>query len=168
MRALQNKIGRKRFLLVVFLAGATISFGQSKADEKPDKEAVVKTMVDNHRFVFKAQSAQPTRGRTVQLNSDYDVKVSGDTLRTYLPYFGRAYSAPIGGSGGGFDFTSKEFEYNSKARKKGGWDITIRPKDVADVREMSMTVFENGSASLRVTSNNREPMSFNGYIEIKD
>jgi hypothetical protein len=90
-----------------------------------------------------------------------------DTLRSYLPYFGRAYSAPIDGIGGGFDFTSKDFDYKLKNRRKGGWDITIKPRDVSDVREIYLTVFENGFASVRVASNNREPISFNGHIEQK-
>jgi hypothetical protein len=121
-------------------------------------------MIDAPHFIFKAQSAQPSRGRIVHLNSEYGLSVSGDTLHSYLPYFGRAYSAPIDGRGGGIDFTSRDFRYNKQERKKGRWDISIRPADAKDVREMFLTVFDNGSASLRVHSNNREVISFNGYV----
>ena len=160
-----NKILKISLLFFAVLAfGITVS-AQDAKEEKSEKEANIKTLIDAHRYTFKAQSVHPSRGRTVQLNSDYDLRVSGDTVRSYLPYFGRAYSAPLDGRGGGFDFTSNKFEYVQKERKKGGWDITIRPKDVNDVRELFLTVFENGSASLRVTSNNREPISFNGFVE---
>lgn len=140
---------------------------QSTKYNEADRKQVVKSMIDSHEYVFKAQTVHPSRGRTVQLNAEYDLQISDDTVRSYLPYFGRAYSAPIGSRGGGYDFTSRQFEYVQNKRKKGGWDILVRPRDVNDVREMYLTVFENGSASLRVVSNNREPISYNGFIEMK-
>lgn len=155
-----------RLILVAIGVFAIASVSQAQYT-KDDESANMQRIVNGQRFVFKAQSAQPTRGRIVHLNSDYDVAVSGDTLRSYLPYFGRAYSAPMNSRNGGIEFTSKDFQYNKKERTKGGWEISIKPTDVNDVREMALTVFENGSASLRVYSKNREPISFNGYVSEK-
>ena len=166
MKALAILLQRFSFLLVAL----TMSFAVTAQDGREEKSAeknVIKSMIDSRQYVFKAQSVLPSRGRTVQLNSEYDLKVSADTVRSYLPYFGRAYSAPIGSRGGGYDFTSNQFEYVQNDRKKGGWNIVIRPNDVNDVREMYLTIFENGSASLRVVSNNREPISYNGFLEVK-
>ncbi|MBC7828583.1 MAG: DUF4251 domain-containing protein [Chitinophagaceae bacterium] len=146
------------------LAFTNLTMAQDEKTDKSDKEASVKPMIDAQRYVFKAQSVHPSRGRVVQLTSEYDLSVSGDTVRSYLPYFGRAYSAPLDGRGGGIDFLSRDFEYNQKERKKGGWDISIKPRDINDVRELFLTVFDNGTASLRVSSSNREPISFNGYL----
>ena len=155
----------KKFLFVITMFAFTNQIrAQDEKTDKSDKQVSVKAMIDQHKYVFKAQSATPTRGRLVQLTSEYDLAVTKDTVRSYLPYFGRSYSAPLDGKGGGIEFISKDFEYIQKDRKKGGWDITIKPKDVSDVREMYLTVFDNGSASLRVNSNNREPISYNGYV----
>ena len=41
----------------------------------------------------------------------------------------------------------------------------MKPKNDNDVRELYLTAFTNGNASLQVTSNNRQNISFNGYIE---
>jgi hypothetical protein len=125
--------------------------------------AAVKSLLESKNFVFKAESVLPMGQGSKQLTSDYDVRFWSDSIISYLPYFGRAYSASYG-EGGGIQFTSTDFEYKSKARKKGGWDITIKPKDAEDIREMNLTVSESGSASLQVTSNKRQPISFNGYI----
>jgi hypothetical protein len=160
----KNVFLKNMLFLIAILALGNISVAQ---DSKADESANVQSMVDAQRFVFKAQSAHPNRGRTVQLNSNYELAVSGDTVRSYLPYFGRAYSAPMDGRGGGIDFLSKNFQYNKKQRKKGGWEISIKPEDVTDVREVLLTVFDNGSASLRVNSNNRETISYNGYLAQK-
>lgn len=128
----------------------------------------IRDMVKTQQYVFKAQTVFPAPVRLQQLNYDYDVRISKDSLRSYLPYFGRAYQAPMDPTRGALDFTSTEFEYKVEDRKKGGWNITVSPKDNRDVQQYYFTILENGSASLRVLSNNRQPISFNGYITRKD
>ncbi len=103
----------KLFLFVtIMFAFANLANAQDAKMNEPDREPDIKSMIDAHGYVFKAQSVHPTRGRVVQLNSDYNLKISKDTVRSYLPYFGRAYSAPLDGRGGGIEFTSKNFEHN--------------------------------------------------------
>jgi hypothetical protein len=84
-----------------------------------------------------------------------------------VPYFGRAYTAPMDPTKGGIQFTSTKFEYKETKRKKGGWEILIKPKDTQDVSQMVLTVSETGFASLQVISNNRQPISFSGYVDEK-
>lgn len=132
---------------------------------KGDKKNAVKSMVDSKDYVFKADYVIPMRGTSRSLTSDYDLAVSKDTVKAYLPFFGRAYTAPMDPTQGGIKFTSTDFDYQTKEKKKGGWQVTIEPKDAADVRQLMLDISENGYASLRVTSNNREAISFNGYIK---
>lgn len=133
----------------------------SAAQEKD--EAEIQKMIDSKNFVFKATSVNPPGGRNRQLTPEYDVKVSVDQIDCYLPYYGRSYSAPVN-SEGGIKFTSTDFSYDVKKVKKG-WQISMKPKNDNDVRELYLTAFTNGNASLQVTSNNRQNISFNGYIE---
>jgi len=129
--------------------------------------AAIKTMIESKHFLFIAQMASPMSGRTRQLTSDYDLKIKPDTIDSDLPYFGRAYTAPIDPADAGIDFTSVKFDYNIIPGKKGGWEITIKPKDVTDINGMYLSVSENGYALLRVNSNNRQAISFTGYIADK-
>ena len=129
-----------------------------------EKDSALQKIIESKRFVFRAQSASPQRSGTKQLTSEYDVKLLGDSIISYLPYFGRAYSAPMGTGGGGIQFTSSQFTYSNKKKNKG-WDITITPKDAGDVRQLFFSISNSGYARLQVTSNNREPISFNGIIE---
>jgi len=151
----------------IFLLLMTISVAGFSQDKKNDKALQVKESVENQHYIFVAQTALPLQGRVRQLTTDYTLKVSKDTVIADLPYFGRAYSAPIGTSGGGIQFTSTKFEYTSTERKKGGWNISIKPKESQDVRELSLSISENGYASLQVISNNRQAISFNGYLKLK-
>ncbi len=128
--------------------------------------AVVRKAVETKNYIFKAQTATPQRGGFRQLSSEYDFVVKPDTIVSYLPYYGRAFSAPINTSDAGLQFTSTSYEYSVKNKKKDRREIMIKPKDVSRVRDLNLTVFDNGRASLRVNSNDREAITFDGYLKV--
>ncbi len=135
-----------------------------EAGQAQDENTSIKSAIESRRFAFDAQTVTPAAGRTRQIAGErYSIRVSGDSLVSELPYFGRAFSAPLSG-GGGIRFTSVKYNYAIKNRKRGGWDIELQPGDVTDLRKFVLTVFENGSATLRALSNNRQPISFNGTV----
>jgi len=137
------------------------------------KEGHIKNLVTNIDYVFKANYVSPQRGGSRALTSDYDLAVSKDTINAYLPYFGRAFVAPIDPTEGGIKFKTTKFDYKAKSNKKGGWDVLITPKDrnisdMRDVQTLRLNISQNGFASLRVISSNRDPISFDGYIEARE
>src|SRR5438309_10072754 len=98
--------------LILSIGLTTVGFSQ-------DKQAKVKSMVEAKHYEFVAQSAMPMSGPVRQLTSEYDLKVSSNSVDAYLPYFGRAYQAPTDPTKGGIEFSSKNFGYHSKPSKKG-------------------------------------------------
>jgi len=139
-----------------------ISFAHAQNIDK----STIQNFIKGKTLIFKAQTVMPLTGSVRTLTSEYELKLSGDSLTCYLPYFGRAYSAGYG-EGGAINFTTTKFEYKATQRKKGGWDISIYPKDVNDVRVLNLTVFEKGYGNLQVLSNNRQPIAFTGFVERK-
>ncbi|TDX01192.1 DUF4251 domain-containing protein [Dinghuibacter silviterrae] len=122
-------------------------------------------LINAQDYRFIAQSAMAMGGRTRQLaGGDYDLIVTRDTVIAYLPYYGRAYTAPMGSDEGGIKFTSTKFDYVVTPTKRGGWDITIKPQDARDVTQLNLSVSSKGYASLQVTSINRQGISFNGEV----
>ena len=157
------------FLFIFFLAMAAAQPQPAAAQSKKDslQTAAVREMVTAQRYTFRAQTVTPLGGRLRQLNNNDELRVTKDQISSDLPYFGRAYSAPIGSSGG-IQFRSKDFAYSVSNKKKDGWNITIQFKDAQDVKQMQLSIFSNGAASLQVLSNNRQSISFNGYIAAPD
>jgi len=155
----------------ILLLLCAISFGSMAQTTRKEREAKkvadVKDMVENSNYVFHAEFANPMRGGNINLTSEYDLRVSKDTLVAYLPYFGRAYQAPMDPTDGGIHFTSTRFTYTKQQNKKGGWDIYVKPSDAKGVEKMFLSISEDGYASLQVTSSQRDPISFQGYIEKK-
>jgi len=148
--------------LLLFTAPVTRA-QDSTAVNKPGKGSAAEAIAAK-RYLFTAQTATPMSGRVIQLTGGYDVKLKNDTLVAYLPYYGRAFSAPLDATRGGINFTSTKFTYVVKERRKGGWDIKIAPSDGGDVRSLAFTVSQDDYTTLQVTSNNRQPISFYGVV----
>ncbi len=123
----------------------------------------IQGMINNKNFVFIADRVNPLRGRSRQLTSEYDVTIKNDSLVSFLPYFGRAYQAPMDPSKGGIQFTSTNFSY--EVNKNKSWSVLIRPNDYHEVQQLAFSIFDNGSATLFVTNLNKDPITFNGYIK---
>jgi hypothetical protein len=150
---------------LIILVALFIFGGATAQDKNAAKKAAIANMISTQRYVFKAQTALPSGpAPTRQLTPDYDLKVSKDTVISYLPYYGRAYVAPMDPTKGGIQFTSTKFTYTTNAKKKGGWDIVIKPQDTDDASQMILSVSETGYASLQVLNNNKQPITFTGYI----
>jgi hypothetical protein len=152
-------------LLIMMLCTFNVSWSRDSKNEKDSATAAkIEMLVEQQHYVFNAQSATPMKGGYKHLSAGYDLKVTKDTITSDLPYYGRAYQGGYGTSDGGIKFTSLEFDYKIEKGKKEGWVITIKTKDIASAREMVLTAFENGSASLNVNANDRQPISYTGYI----
>lgn len=134
-------------------------------DTRSQEISDVKNWIEAQNYIFVPQTVLPAGGGSRQLNPEYSVKISKEAVISDLPYFGRVYSAPLGKNDGGIKFTSNKFDYSKKVRRKGGWDIMIKPKDASEVQQLSFTISENGNASLRVISSNRQSIAYNGYIK---
>jgi hypothetical protein len=147
----------KSLFLVLSLAVATTVCAQS------DRTAAIQALVDSKSYDFHATTATAMDGMVKNLTSEYLVKISPDSMACTLPYFGRATAATMDGDG--IVFTSKDFTYDSRPTKKGGWEITIRPKDAKRaVSQVYLSIRSNGLTTMRVMSPSKDPITFDGEI----
>lgn len=126
----------------------------------------IKSKIESSDFTFNAEVAYPLRFRPIHLTSPYDLKVAKDTLKAYLPYFGRAYVAPMDPLEGGYIFTNTDFEYKYvEGKKPGNWNVTIKTYVKNRSVIMFLNVWDNGSARLVINDPDKQSISFDGYIE---
>ena len=160
-----NNIFKHLFFIIVF---ATIISGCSNTKNANKDHIInsadVKNMVASQSFVFIPQNVSAMSGRKRNINSGFKISISKDTIVSYLPYFGRGYTAPLSPEEADFDFTSTHFSTTVTPSKRG-WNISIKPKDKLYIRELYFRVYDNAFASLNVTSLDRSFISYDGYIE---
>ncbi|MDD4631183.1 MAG: DUF4251 domain-containing protein [Proteiniphilum sp.] len=152
------------FMVLVFGAcGSTRT-----AAEKEQLAAEIRQAVEMSEFIFEATYAYPTGFRSVYLSPHYSVKVSPDTVKAYLPYYGRAYRAPMDPREGGFNFTSTNFKIVPfPGNRKDNWIMEVTFFDLDRPVTFRFDLWENGTARLDVNDMNRQTISFQGTIETK-
>jgi hypothetical protein len=155
-----------RLLIPLFLIIHGQGIGQSSADQKKNDEYnQLKNRIESKQFYFHAQSAMTQKGKTIQLTSEYFLKLNKDSLQADLPYYGRAYSAPYSASDQALRFKTNEFKYSADSTKKGGWNILIEPKNASGVSKINLSVTSSGYCTMNVISNTRSSISFYGTIQ---
>jgi len=165
----------KIFLSVIFAVALTQAYAQT------DKETTAKIITDQ-RYTFNANTALPMANNeinqilrsmpgamgagTINLTgSQYDLKVTKDSVVAYLPYYGRAFNAPYNPTEGGIKFKSKDFSYKLSKNKKGSYTVNIRTNDLKQENyQLTLMVSQNGYANLFVFSNNKQSINFQGEL----
>ena len=99
---------------------------------------------------------------------DYTLQIMKDKIVSDLPYFGRAYTAPMDPAQSVLQFTSGKFSYTLTPGKKDGWIVVIKPMDHREIQQMRLTISSDGYSSLQVMSVNRDPISFYGIVTAPD
>ncbi|MEN2434579.1 DUF4251 domain-containing protein [Weeksellaceae bacterium A-14] len=143
-----------------------------------DKNTVSQLVADK-TFTFMAQRANPlsmdvskvmsaipgaVASQVINLDYGYTVVVNKDKLTVNLPFYGRAYNAPMDPSKNGYSFSSENFTYISKPGKKNSTMLTFYINDKPFIQKMYLQIYQNGKAYLSIDSNDRQPISYDGYI----
>ncbi|MDO4159798.1 MAG: DUF4251 domain-containing protein [Prevotellaceae bacterium] len=150
------------FVSVFVLTSCATVDSSEKAERRREKAETVNKAIERRRYVIDVSMAHPLKGRSVTLTSDYELEVINDSVISYLPYFGRAYSIPYGG-GKGLNFTAHISEYLSE-KKKNGTQISFKAKNDEDTYTFNIEVFESGTAIINVFSQQRDRISFDGEL----
>ncbi|WP_461453061.1 DUF4251 domain-containing protein [Mucilaginibacter sp.] len=157
----------KLSITILVFSFATASAQQTaKQARQQEKAKAITDKINSLKYTFVAEYVQPLGGRQRYLTSEYDLRVTPDSVIAYLPYFGRVYmDVPYNPSDDGIKFTSTKFDYKIDPKKKGGWTIIIDLHDVKRTSQIYLQVFTNGSATLQATSNTRDAITFLGHIK---
>lgn len=158
---------KKSFLYISIGIVAIISCIANPAfsqDQKSGKATIDKNIVSERQFTFVPQSATPMGGGFVNLTYSFSFKINGDSVISYLPYYGRAFVAPVYPSDGPLTFTSTDFTYSVTKSDDKKQELIIETKDRTYNNKFYFTIFNDGTASLQVTSTDRQPITYQGRV----
>ena len=158
----------KLFILAVLLICGSMTpvIAQTKKEKKQQTEQAVREAIDAKRYKIDVNRVMPMRGGSKHLTSDYSLEIRNDSIYSYLPYFGVAYTIPYGG-GKGLNFNAPLSEYTSEYSKKGNARITLKVRNEEDNYIYNITIYPNGTSNIQVTPTNRQSISFSGEMDIK-
>ena len=151
-------------IVVVAVMGLLSACSTMTAAERAQKALAVEKALASRRYVVDVRMMYPRRGRAVNVTSNYSLEVKGDTVVSYLPYFGRAYSIPYGG-GKAFNFSAPISSYESTRDEKGRTHVRLVTDNEEDVITFQLEIFDNGQATIDVQAREREPITYSGELE---
>lgn len=137
---------------------------ERRQEKQEQKKEEIKNLLEEKTFVFKPTHAMPLGGGSIFLSHSFDAEIKGDTLVSYLPFYGVAYRAEYGSRQSAFDFTQPIESYEFE-QKDDGYQVNIDVKNKMDYLTYNFHISELGYATLNVTSTNRQAISFYGRIE---
>ena len=172
-RTLNDFTMKRYFVFIAMFLGVLILTAQEtqkkskkelKAEKKAKQVADTKALVESKNFVFKARTANPMKGSSKTLTTEYDVTLKNDSVYCYLPYYGVAYSADYGSSEGPLTFNQPVITFTIESAKKGGYIIEVKTSNKNDALSFTFHISETGSTSLSVNSTKRQSITYFGDI----
>ncbi|MDD4425418.1 MAG: DUF4251 domain-containing protein [Mariniphaga sp.] len=135
-----------------------------RANRKEKRMEEVKQWITERSFLFEATHAQPSGGGSLSLTHTYGVELKGDTLISYLPFFGVAYQVDFGNRNSPMDFT-QPIQRIETEESKDGYLIKLEVKNNMDNLSYTWHISSQGFATLHVTSTSRRAISYTGQID---
>lgn len=148
-------------LLIVF---SGFQPGERKL-RKIQKEREMLEMLESGEFRFVARSARSSLGNFNNLGAHYDLVFDSLRIKAFLPYYGRAYSAPYNSEGGvKFDLKADKIEKRWDKKKKR-YIMATEVSDQRDSYSIYMTASLSGYADVIINFRNRQMISYYGTLE---
>jgi len=131
--------------------------------EKGLKE--VKALLESGTYIFTVQTAQPTGGTAIRISdTNYSIDSKDKYLKAVLPYFGRGYASHYSNDPGiKFEGNPESFEIRED-HKKNNIQVNFKISGELEGFSVSMYISSTGFGTATITSQNRQSISYYGYL----
>ncbi|MBO4486071.1 MAG: DUF4251 domain-containing protein [Prevotella sp.] len=149
---------------VGFAACATS--GMTHEEKVAERQRVAQFVADavaNRDFKIEVDRVTPQRMSPRILSYGYGVTVKGDSIDSYLPFFGRVYRAEFGEQNG-LRFEDRIAQWQAGQTKKDRYVVELLVRRHMEILYYQFDIFDNGKVSLMVRSDNRDTMYFTGEM----
>ena len=139
---------------------------QERAERAAQRQIAIKEAIEKRLWCIDITSMHTMRYGMKAVTPDFYLELRNDTLRSYLPYLGQAYQTPMMSPSQGLNFEEPVLRYQQSKKKEHQYEILINVKTKEDAYVYWIDIYDSGEASIRVRSNNRDPISFDGHISV--
>ena len=135
---------------------------QERAEQRAKMRQEIALAVTARQLRIDISSMSTLRYGSKIVTSDYFLELRGDTLRSYLPYWGQAYQTPMGSTSIGLNFETPILRYSQTRPKPNKTQMELDVRTLEDTYHYFIDLYDTGKAYIRVSSLNRDPISFDG------
>jgi hypothetical protein len=127
----------------------------------PDS-TILRNLIESGSFEF---AAKRVTGQQLNISTGYYfLRIDHNKAEAYLPFFGESKRYDFTGEGGIiFNSLMADYKLNYNTRKKY-YSIEFRITDPRDQYQIYMDIYSLDLVSLRITGNNKSPMTYTGTL----
>ena len=151
-------------LTLIIMSACGTSNGLTKAEREAAITRQVQEGLDTRHYTIAVDWMKPLGGMARHVTSNYELKVNGDEVDSYLPYVGEAYRVPYGG-GKGLNFKGKIENYTITYPTSNRSHIEFMVNNGEDVYYFRIDVFNNGKSIIDIIAQERDAISFDGEMK---
>lgn len=153
-------------MLATLLLLGCATQGERLARREATAAKVRQAIADRHLTVS-IHSMQTQRYGSHSVTSDFYLALQGDTLRSYLPFVGRAYAVSPMSPSQGLNFTAPVQQLAELPLKHGGTRLEMVVQSSEDSYVYRVDVYPNGQAYIYVRGQERDAMSYDGELQLE-
>ena len=135
---------------------------RERAERRAATQRAVQEAVARRQLRIDVTSLNTLRYGSRMVTPAFYLGLRGDTLRSYLPYLGQAYQAPMASPAQGLNFEARIDRLRESSPRNHQTTLDIEVKTQEDAYHYLLEVFDTGKASIRVQSQHRDAISFDG------
>ena len=150
-------------LVTILLQACGTTNGLTKAEQQAAVARQVQENLEARHFTIAVDWMKPLGGMPRHVSSNYELKVNGDEIDSYLPYVGEAYRLPYGG-GKGLNFKGTIDNYTISYPTSNRALIEFSVTNDEDTYYFRIDVFNNGKSIIDIIARDRDAISFDGEM----
>ena len=161
----------RHILLIAGVCSALLAGCGTLRESREERQArlerqstLIAQAVREGNFLVSIDRMIPHTGSVRQV-SQYSVQVQDNVITSYLPYFGQARKASFSG-GNALDFKTEMSAY-VVTPIEDGYRIRIQANTKEDRFIYTFNIYNEGSVTLDVLSDNRDPITYMGQFEFE-
>lgn len=138
---------------------------QERAERKAQTQKAVTEAIASRKLHIDIKSMNTLRYGVKTVTPDFFLELRGDTLQSYLPYMGQAHTAPMMSPPQGLNFEERVHNYLVSKLKAGRTQIELDVKSEEESYHYFIDVYDTGDTYIYVKPLNRDPISFDGFVD---
>jgi len=148
--------------VTLVLSACSASSSTTKKEKAAADFEITAALIESGNYQFTVRSASPSGGKTIQISTIYTLSAKEGTYEAHLPYYGRAYSAAYGGSGGvEFEGVPEDLTITRKDNKNN-ISVAFTIQAETEKYNVNLEVGASGYGNLIINSQNRSTISYYG------
>ena len=152
--------------LLLTACGTTFKTAEEKAAYQAKLAQEVVDKVNDCRFTIDVTYMKPRGGMVRQSVTGFSLELKGDTVVSYLPYFGAVTGAIFGGNSQGLNFTGPVENYTVTTPKADLVRIIFNTQSKEDRYRYMVEIFTNGRSTINVIGDDHQSIDFDGDMKL--